>query len=55
MSTSPACWRDLHALKAGMEVALKKLPAARWLKVIHEAGVPVGQTNAWNMLIKAEG
>jgi CoA:oxalate CoA-transferase len=50
-----------------MEVALKKQPAAHWLKVIHEAGVPVGpinnikqaaehpQTKARNMLIEAGG
>jgi len=30
------------ALKAEMEVTLKKQPKAHWLKVIHEAGVPVG-------------
>jgi len=55
------------ALKVEMEVALKKQPAAYWLKVIHEAGVPVGpindikqaaehpQTKARNMLIEAGG
>jgi CoA:oxalate CoA-transferase len=55
------------ALKAEMEVALKKQPAAHWLKVIHEAGVPVGPINdikaaaehpqikARNMLIEAGG
>ena len=32
-------------LKAEMEVALKKQPAAHWLKVIHEAGVPIGPIN----------
>lgn len=32
-------------LKAEMEVALKKQPAAHWLKMIHEAGVPVGPIN----------
>ena len=55
------------ALKAEMEVALKKQPAAHWLKVLHEAGVPVGpinnikqaaehpQTKARNMYIEAGG
>ena len=50
-----------------MEVALKKQPAAHWLKAIHEAGVPVGpindikaaaehpQTKARNTLIEAGG
>ena len=55
------------ALKTEIEVALKKQPAAHWLKIIHEAGVPVGpilntaeaaehpQTNARNMWIEAGG
>ncbi len=55
------------ALKAEMEAALQKQPAEYWLKVIHEAGVPVGpiltvaeavehpQTAARNMLIEAGG
>ena len=55
------------ALKAEMEVTLKKQPKAHWLKVIHEAGVPVGpildaaeaaehpQTRARNMWIEAGG
>ncbi len=55
------------ALKFELEVALKKQTAAHWLKVIHEAGVPVGpvlnvaeaavhpQTQARNMLIEAGG
>jgi CoA:oxalate CoA-transferase len=55
------------ALKHELEAALKKQPAAYWLKVIDEAGVPVGpllnmaeavehpQTRARNMLIEAGG
>ncbi len=55
------------ALKAEIETALKKQPAVHWLKVIHEAGVPVGPINnikeaaehpqirARNMLIEAGG
>ena len=55
------------ALKYELEVALKKQTAAHWLKVIHEAGVPVGpimnvletaehpQTKARNMLVEAGG
>jgi CoA:oxalate CoA-transferase len=55
------------ALKHELELALKKQPAAHWLKVIHDAGVPVGpvlnvaeaavhpQTVARNMLIEAGG
>ena len=55
------------ALKAEMEVTLKKQPKAHWLKVIHEASVPVGpildaaeaaehpQTKARNMWIEAGG
>ena len=55
------------ALKCELELTLKKQPAAHWLKVIHEAGVPVGpmlnvaeaaehpQTKARNMLIEAGG
>ena len=59
---------DNHAaLKYELEVALKKQAAAHWLKVIHEAGVPVGpimnvleaaehpQTKARNMLVEAGG
>src|SRR5271163_680055 len=59
--------RNNAALKAEMELALKKEPAAHWLKVIHEAGVPVGPINtikeavnmpqikARNMYIEAGG
>jgi len=55
------------ALKYELELVLKKQPAAHWLKVIHEAGVPVApllnvadaaehpQTKARNMLIEAGG
>jgi CoA:oxalate CoA-transferase len=55
------------ALKYELEVAFKRQPAAHWLKVIHDAGVPVGpvlnvaeaavhpQTIARNMLIEAGG
>jgi CoA:oxalate CoA-transferase len=55
------------ALKLELEAALKKQPATHWLKVIHEAGVPVGpllnvaeaaehpQTKARNMVIEAGG
>jgi CoA:oxalate CoA-transferase len=55
------------ALKYELEMALKKQTAAHWLKVIREAGVPVGpimnvletidhpQTKARNMLIEAGG
>jgi CoA:oxalate CoA-transferase len=55
------------ALKSEMEAALKKAPAAHWLKVIHEAGVPVApilntaeaaehpQIKARNMWIEAGG
>jgi CoA:oxalate CoA-transferase len=55
------------ALKYELELAFKKQPAAHWLKVIHDAGVPVGpvlnvaeaavhpQTIARNMLIEAGG
>ncbi|KXV70803.1 CoA-transferase [Acetobacter malorum] len=55
------------ALKAALEKALSKQPAAHWLDVIHKAGVPVGplldiaeaaalpQTSARNMLIKSGG
>ena len=55
------------ALKAEMEATLKQQPAGHWLKVIHEAGVPVGplhdvaeaaehpQTKARNMWIEAGG
>ena len=55
------------ALKAEMEGALRKQPKAHWLKVLHEAGVPVGpildaaeaaehpQTKARNMWIEAGG
>jgi CoA:oxalate CoA-transferase len=55
------------ALKAEMELVLKKQPAAHWMKVIHEAGVPVGPINdikeaaehpqikARNMYIEAGG
>jgi len=55
------------ALKYELEVAFKRQPAAYWLKVIHDAGVPVGpvlnvaeaavhpQTIARNMLIEAGG
>lgn len=55
------------ALKSELETALKTQPAAHWLKVIHEAGVPVApllnvaeaaelpQTKARNMLIEAGG
>ncbi len=55
------------ALKYELEVAFKKQSAAHWLKVIHDAGVPVGpvlnvaeaavhpQTVARNMLIEAGG
>ncbi len=60
--------RENHvALKHELELVLKKQPAAHWLKVIHEAGVPVAplanvaeaaehpQTKARNMLIEAGG
>jgi len=55
------------AMKAEMEATLKQQPAAHWLEVIHEAGVPVGplnsikeaaehpQTKARNMYIEAGG
>jgi CoA:oxalate CoA-transferase len=55
------------ALKVDLEVTLKKQPSAHWLKVIHEAGVPVApllnvaeaaehpQTKARNMLIESGG
>jgi CoA:oxalate CoA-transferase len=55
------------ALKAELESALKTQPAAHWLKVIRDAGVPVApilnvaeaaqlpQTKARNMLIEAGG
>jgi CoA:oxalate CoA-transferase len=55
------------ALKTELESALKKQPAAHWLKLIHEAGVPVGPINtikeavdmpqikARNMYIEAGG
>jgi CoA:oxalate CoA-transferase len=55
------------ALKAEIEAVLKQQPAAHWLEVIHEAGVPVGpinsikeavehpQTKARNMYIEAGG
>jgi CoA:oxalate CoA-transferase len=55
------------ALKTELEAALKKAPAAHWLKVIHEAGVPVApildtaeaaqhpQIKARNMWIEAGG
>jgi len=55
------------ALKSELEAALRKQPAAHWLKAIHESGVPVGpvlnvadaaehpQTKARNMLIEAGG
>jgi CoA:oxalate CoA-transferase len=59
---------DNHAaLKYELEVVLKKQTAAHRLKVIHEAGVPVGpimnvleaaehpQTKARNMLVEAGG
>ncbi len=59
--------RNNAALKTEMEAALHKQPAAHWLKVIHEAGVPVGpildsaeaaehpQIKARNMWIEAGG
>lgn len=55
------------ALKGELEQTLKKQPAAHWLAVIHECGVPVApllsvaeamehpQTQARNMLIEAGG
>lgn len=55
------------ALKAELESALKTQPAEHWLKVIHDAGVPVAplldvaeaaelpQTKARNMMIEAGG
>ncbi|HVJ52466.1 MAG TPA: CoA:oxalate CoA-transferase [Aliidongia sp.] len=55
------------ALKQALEAVLRTRPAAHWLAVIHEAGVPVGpllnvaqaaehpQTAARNMLIEAGG
>jgi CoA:oxalate CoA-transferase len=55
------------ALKEALEVTLRGQDAAHWLKVIHEAGVPVGplldiaeaaalpQTAARNMVIEAGG
>ncbi|WP_028227902.1 CoA:oxalate CoA-transferase [Paraburkholderia ferrariae] len=55
------------ALKEALEVTLREQDAAHWLKVIHEAGVPVGplldiaeaaalpQTAARNMVIEAGG
>jgi CoA:oxalate CoA-transferase len=54
-------------LKDELEAVLKKQPAAHWLEIIHDAGVPVGpvlnvaeaavhpQTVARNMLIEAGG
>jgi CoA:oxalate CoA-transferase len=53
------------ALKAELEVTLKREPAAYWLEIIHEAGVPIGpllnvaeaaehpQISARNMVIEA--
>lgn len=55
------------ALKIELEQTLKKEPAAHWLKIIHEAGVPVApvldvseaanhpQTKSRNMLVEAGG
>ncbi|MEJ0028404.1 MAG: CoA:oxalate CoA-transferase [Rhizomicrobium sp.] len=55
------------ALKAALEAALARRPAAYWLKLLHEAGIPVApilnvteaaehpQTKARNMLIEAGG
>jgi CoA:oxalate CoA-transferase len=55
------------ALKIALETALHKKPAADWLNILHEAGVPAGpvldmreaiehpQTAARNMLIEAGG
>jgi CoA:oxalate CoA-transferase len=56
-----------ETLKAELEVALARHPAAHWLRVIHDAGVPVApildvaaavehpQTTARNMMIEAGG
>jgi CoA:oxalate CoA-transferase len=65
--SNPDRMTNNEALKAELEIALKKQPAAHWLKVIHAAGVPVApilsvsqtaehpQTKARNMLIEAGG
>jgi CoA:oxalate CoA-transferase len=65
--TNPDRGRNNAALKAELEAAFKKAPAEHWLKVIHDAGVPVGpisnvaeaaehpQTKARNMWIEAGG
>ena len=65
--TDPDRNKNAAALKIEMEVALKRQPAEHWLKVIHEAGVPVGpildsaeaaelpQIKARNMWIEAGG
>lgn len=59
--------RNNAALRTELETVFKKAPAEHWLKVIHEAGVPVGplsnvaeaaehpQTKARNMWIEAGG
>ncbi len=65
--SNPDRTQNQAALKQEMELSLKKAPKEHWLKVIHEAGVPVGpvlnvkeaaelpQTAARNMLIEAGG
>ena len=65
--SNPDRLQNHDALKQEMELALKKAPTEHWLKVIHEAGVPVGpilnvkeaaehpQILARNMLIEAGG
>lgn len=61
------CTENHAALKCELEMTLKKQTAAHWLKVIRDAGVPVGpimnvfetaehpQTRARNMLVDAGG
>jgi len=65
--TNPDRLQNRVVLKQELELALKKAPKDHWLKVIHEAGVPVGpilnvkeaaehpQTLARNMIIEAGG
>ncbi len=65
--SNPLRTQNNAALKNELETEFKKQPAAHWLKLIHDAGVPVGpllnvaeaavhpQTVARNMLIEAGG
>lgn len=66
-ATNPDRVRNVETLKGELEAVLATKPAEHWLKVLHEAGVPVGpildvaeaiahpQTAARNMLIEAGG